>query len=295
MWNNRTSRKKKQTQTLPDGIGAPRIVCNPAPQQEIRSSDPVSVGMTGSRQRVRAWAFLVAVVGFCTAGCASQDRVDPARVALPPTTVVVCPVINLSNSRDWDPLKVSDLLASEMTLAGNVNVIPLNRVMAALAEMGKSRIESPDDALELAREFDADAAIVMALTEYQPYDPPTVGLTLQWYAAPRSVVHSSLDPVEASRSATDVVPRSPSAMPSDQLPLQVQRTFHATDPAVQHDLREFASHTRKSDSPYGWRVNVKSQERFVRYCCWAAIQSIQTLRKQGVMDREYAGAGGPQP
>lgn len=228
-------------------------------------------------------------------GCASADRADPQEMRLPPVAIVVAPVMNLSNSRDWDPLRVSDVLCSEMSRAGDINVVPLNRTLAALAEMGKSRVESPDDALELARGFDADAAVVMAITEYQPYDPPRIGLTLQWYAAQRTPRYSSLDPVDASRAPVDAAPASASVTSSDALPLQVQRIFDATDPAVQHDLREYASHERESDSPYGWRVNVKSQELFVRYCCWATIESIQQLRKQGAIEHDFAGAGGPRP
>ena len=60
--------------------------------------------------------------------------------------------------------------------------------------MGKTAVETPQDALDLAGELGADATLVAAITEYQPYDPPIVGVVMQWYArGPRSGVWEGFD------------------------------------------------------------------------------------------------------
>lgn len=168
----------------------------------------------------------------------------------PPTTVVVAPVLNLSNSSDWDSLKFTDWVASEMQQFQGLTVVPVNRAAAALAQKGKTSIESPDDAIHLARELGAEATIVTAVTEYSPYDPPSVGIIMQWYSG---------------------------ATPE----LQVQRVYNAAIDQTIHELKEFAHHREGQESPYEWRVHTKSQELFVRYCCWATIRSMLSERTKG--------------
>jgi hypothetical protein len=205
----------------------------------------------------------------------SQTRTDP------PVVVAVAPVLNLSNSSDWDTLKVTDILASEFQSFPDVAVVPVNRTLAALALMGKSAVETPRDALDLARELGADATVVTAITEYDPYDPPIVGIVMQWYALPRQGLRSCFDPVVASRQASEVA-RSTGAGPADSAPLlQIQRVYNAAHDDVLNDVRAFGARRAGHASPYDWRIYIKSQELFVRYCCWA---SIRTMR-QSLMQR----------
>lgn len=194
---------------------------------------------------------VLATVAFCAVGCAQKNSsVELGPPPAPPTTVVVAPVLNLSNSSDWDPLTVSDWLASEMQHFPELTVIPVNRAAAALARWGKSAVESPADAIRLAQEFGADATVVAALTEYSPYDPPIVGIIIQWYA--------------------ESTPE-----------LQIQRVFNAAMDRTRRDMDKYARERPGHDGPYGRQIHAKSQELFVRYCCWAAIQSMLSERTKG--------------
>jgi hypothetical protein len=222
-------------------------------------------------------------------GCALLHR--PAdgdrQVRTPPLVVVVAPVLNLSNSTEWDPLKVTDIVASELQSFPDVFVIPVNRTLAALALTGKDVVETPQDALELAREFNADATIVTAITEYNPYDPPIVGVVMQWYGTSHGVEPRGFDPVSASRQAAEVLPAG-SAQAAEAAPLvQVQRVFDAADEAVLDEVRQYASRRTGHGSPYGWRVHLKSQELFVRFSCWSCIRPMLLERKP---DRTEPGA-----
>lgn len=219
----------------------------------------------------RNW-ILAVLVCLTVSGCA-RTEIRPARPAISPRAVVVAPVLNLSGSSEWDVLKVTDMVASELQKVPGFTVIPVSRALAALSMRGKRGVESADDALELASEFDADATLVTAITEFQPFDPPRVGMIMQYYSAKGGDSAPQLDPVAASRKATEV--RQVSGTGSDpRTPRQVQRVYHAGDRDVLHDVKEYDHHHKGYDSPYGWRVHIKSQELFVRYCCWATIRTM---------------------
>lgn len=213
------------------------------------------------------------------AGCASRDR-DRSCDPPPPRSevVVVAPVLNLSNSVDWDPAKVTDLLASELQSFPDYQVIPVNRMLAALAQNGLRVIETPQHALALAQYFNADATLVMAITEYDAYDPPAVGVILQWYGSPRESQRSAgVDPTTASRQAAEV--EGPPAAHDSLAPrMQVQRVFSARDERVLDELRRYADVRDGQSSAYGWKVHAKSQELFLRFACWESIRSMNDQR-----------------
>ena len=213
-------------------------------------------------------------------GCSWQRKPAAAEPPPePPQVVVVAPVLNLSNSVDWDPQKVTDILASEFQSFPNVVVVPVNRMMAALALEGKTIVETPRDALDLARELRADATIVAAITEYDPYDPPRVGIVMQWYSPAIQEAATAFDPVAASRAGADFAPAAEISYDAIVTPLfQVQEVFSAADEGVLEDIRAYGRDRNGYDSQHGWQIHIKSQELFIRYCCWASIRSMLLAR-----------------
>jgi hypothetical protein len=275
----RTSQNTLQINTLPDTNCGHRI--------GVRAlySDLLDLPKACMGSARAAWCMLMWIgsmlIMTAIAGCATHHEaatVDPPPPEPPQVVVVVAPVLNLSNNTDWDPLKVTDILASELQSFPGVVVIPVNRTLAALALRGKTAVETSQDALDLAREFNADATVVAAITEYDPYDPPRVGLIVQWYALDRRGAGSTFDPVSASRQATAAAPAAELARDA-AIPLyQVQRVFSAADRAVIKDIKSYAKQRDGHKSPYDWQIYTKSQELFVRYCCWAAIRPISKTR-----------------
>lgn len=201
------------------------------------------------------------------AGCA--QRIDEREQAPPPPAavevVVVTPVINLSGSVDWDPVKVTDWLASELTGFPGVAVVPVNRTLAAL---DGSTVETVAEAREIAQKLGADGAIVAAVTEFSAFDPPRIGWVMQWYAAG--------DAPQAAADPTGTFAADAGAAPARVV--QVQRNFSAADDDVQEEIREYADDRDENGSPFGWRQFIKSQELFVRYSCWSTIRSMLSQR-----------------
>lgn len=227
--------------------------------------------MTAARAAFTALCgtLLLAALGSVT-GCTQHRGATPA-LSSPPRVLVVAPVLNLSGNQDFDALKVTDLIASEFSSFPDVAVIPVNLTLAELERRGKEAVESPEDAVALARSLGADATIVTAITEYEPYTP-VVGLIMQWYSA-RS------EPGSAGRTANSALSGDGELSDQNQPAprLQIQRVFNAADEKILDQIRAFADERDGQAGPYGWRKYVRSQELYLRYCGWSAIRTMLKL------------------
>lgn len=218
-------------------------------------------------------AIFLAVAFACLAGC-SEPHETVRRVsvcsALPwGMTIAVAPALNHSGSGAFDPLRVSDLMASELSSVEGVRVIGVNRVLAVLAEQGVLQIQSPQHAVQVCERLGADGILVYAVTEYDPYQP-VVGLAAQIYG-PRPAP-AMFDPVAGSRSAR------PFAVPEQRDALrpwsEVQRVFNGVHEDIQREVRSYADDRNETQTPYGWRKYMVSQEWYLRFCCYAVMREL---------------------
>lgn len=233
------------------------------------------------------WSAVGLAVGTTIlSGCHSGKRVQPVTVANPalgPMTIAVAPALNLSGSADFDPNRFADLMASELSYVDGVAVIPVSRVLGVLAAEGSSGVESPDHALELTKSLGADAILVFAVTEYDAYEPPSIGISAQLYGTRPGPRGREMDPIALSRQAT--LAASKERPVSQRLLAQTQRVFDASHESVVADIRRFAKRRSGDASPYGWRKYVVSQRHFIRYCCHATIRTLlNTRRESGPVD-----------
>ncbi|MGE3181582.1 MAG: hypothetical protein AB7N71_08125 [Phycisphaerae bacterium] len=201
---------------------------------------------------------------------------------------MVAPVINLSGSEVVDGVRVADSIASELNAFDSVTVIPVNLTLAAMATAGLARIESPVQARALATEFGADATIVTAVTEFDPYDPMVLSMTMQWYSVkPDAAPGYEPFAQTATRMMRDT--RDAEFAPT----VQVQRVFQASDKVVLDEMEEYGERRDGDESAYGWRKYAQSQELYVRYCSWSLIRSMLRVREYGTdaVDPEEADYG----
>ena len=239
---------------------------------------------------------LITNVGMALCGgCAARrGGVEANRPDERPIVVAVAPLLNLSDSTDFDPVRFTDMLASELQSFDRIAVIPVNRVMATLELRGERIVKTPRDALELAEELNADATIVAAVTEFDPYDPPRIGLLLQWYERSRGESGRPLgfDPVAASRSASATALASHAEAGGEDAPfLQVQRVIDASRSDVLSDMRSYGARRTGHASSFDWRVHMKAQELFVRYACNAVIRPMLEQRaRNGGQDGAHEAA-----
>ena len=205
------------------------------------------------------------------AGCSRAKPAWSAANTFPPGySIAVAPILNFSGQFDVDPIQAADLLASELTGFGAVTVLPVNRVVAALAIEGKTQVESPAHALDIANAVGADAIVIAGITEYDAYTP-VIGIVIQMYATGHAL-GSPFDAVGASRSATRT--SSGVAAGSDQPTGQVQRVYHAARDDVVRAVRAYAEPRSAGDSPLGWREYLKVQRLYLRFCWHDALDRL---------------------
>jgi hypothetical protein len=207
------------------------------------------------------------------AGCSGHKtrQVDTFVASLPPgTSVAIAPPINTSGCADVDMLKVADLMASELSTIPGIGVIGVNRVLAVLADQGLMQITSAEHALAVCDRLGADAIIVFAVTEYNPYTP-VVGIVAEIYGT-QQADRVQMDPVAASRMARPfaVQPAAQALKPW----AQVQKTFNAAHETVQQDVKNYAEERDAYKTPMGWKKYLASQECFLRYCCHSVAREL---------------------
>jgi hypothetical protein len=97
------------------------------------------------------------------------------------TTVAVAPFVNLSAERSVDGRRFALAYHGELQKIPGYQVIPVGVVEQTLVDLGLD-LDGPDDALVLARALGADAVVIGAVTDYDPYYPPRIGLQVSWYS-----------------------------------------------------------------------------------------------------------------
>lgn len=254
-------------------------------------SAPLASPRTRGNHRPAAWMAAVTLACLGVWGCTSRgQRKDYELVSFAPvTTVAVAPALNFSGSLNFDPVRVADFMASELSTVPGIGVIGVNRVLAVLAEQKLTQIQSPEHAVEVCQRLGADRIIVFAITEFDPYTP-VVGIAAQVYG--RKSASASLDAVAASRAAR---PFPVSRGQANQLLAQVQRTFNGVHESVQHELRDYAAGRGEQDSPYRWRRYLVSQELYFRFCAFAIARELMQQQAESQTARGVAGCGEADP
>lgn len=221
----------------------------------------------------RAVKCLIAAAAFL-GGC-QESVVGPVRIGnqrFRSMTIAVAPALNVSGSADLDSHRAADLMASELSYVEGIDVIPVSRVLAALADQDRERVESPGHAFELARIIGADALLVFAVTGYDAYEPPVVGIAAQLYGRLPRARTARFDPLGDPRRPA---PAPAFATDSSLAPLaQTEHVFDASHEWVSAQVERFARHRSADESPFGWRKYLASQQHYFRFCCHQTLRAL---------------------
>jgi len=216
-------------------------------------------------------------------------------------TLAIAPAINLSGSHDFDPLVVSDTLFAEMQQVQGLNVLPVNKTLLAMQRLRIHSIDDPRVAQQLAEMLGADGIVIPAITAYDPYNPPTVGMILQLYTpeshAPTAAkviikddgmdhVRSNPDsPMIVADSVGPVAPRVVSAAPVRQPVAQVSAVFNASNQSVLHELQVFAGGRTQYDSALMEGKFMMDADQYMRFVAHAMIRRLLELERNRQVDR----------
>jgi hypothetical protein len=265
-----------------------------------------------SRLRMTMLLALAAILGGCEFFTGETKRqpqpMEFSYFSPYPTVhiVAIAPAINLSGSRDFDPLVVSDILYAEAQQVHNLNVLPVNKTLLAMQHLGMRAIDDAPAAQRLAQYLGADGLIIPAVTAYSPYNPPVVGMVLQMYT-PTSVasaqapaatapgddalVHiaANMGTVHANPDHPTVVADvTPTPVPpsTDRQPVsQVSAVFNATNQSVLRELETFAKGRTQFDSAMMDQKFLQDSEAYMRFVCNSMMRRLMDVEGQRVAAR----------
>ncbi len=236
-----------------------------------------------------------AALALLGASCATQPDLVAPEVLVSPYAGraesplwAVAPLINESGTSAADNLAVTDAVVAKVAEARGLACVPTNRVIAAMRALGLASVASPADARRLADALGVDALVVGSITAYDPYDPPTLGLTLG--VIHRNAPGSTLNPRQlqnaAAEPATPVSAGAPSIVVSEHL--------DGKNHDVLFSLKRYADGRHNPQAALGWRSYLASMNLFTEFAAyWTVGRLLDGERLR--MSRDGLAAQTPPP
>jgi len=215
---------------------------------------------------------MLTTVVFWISGCAlfAPHGAEPLASPYPTRRVwAVAPLRNQSGTLAADGVALADHLARQLEGAANIDVLPVNRTIQAMAAMELGEITSPAQALGLLGHLGADALVVGTISDYDPYDPPKLGLAIELYVNEKVEYLDAVDIRRLSREAID--DGQPLAVMGDRLrqPMSVVSAFFdAASPAVREQIKRYTvdrGQDRQAQAWHLYRINMDLYSEFVSY------------------------------
>jgi hypothetical protein len=173
-------------------------------------------------------------------------------------TIAIAPTINLSGSRDFDPLAVSDALYGELQQVPGLNVIPLNRVLFAMRQLNIRTIDDPAQAQRIAEMLGAQGLVVPAVTAFDPYNPPQMGMILQMYTPREGAGGGGVQKQPAS---------------------QANGVFNSTNQSVLRELAGFARGRTQFDSALREDKYLMDSDLYIRFVSHAMVRRLMEVER----------------
>lgn len=243
-------------------------------------------------------------VAALLAGCESAAKPPPLEYQLYnpwPTvrTLAVAPALNLSPSRDYDPLTISDSLFAELQQVKGFSVLPVNKTLAMMQRLGMQGVDSGRSAQRLVDALGVDGLIVPVITAYDPYRPPMMGMTLQLYgtSGARVAVQGTRISAESQPQARQITGApladdapAPAVVAADGEasvePLaKVSAVFNASNQTVLAELRNFARGRTNYESALQEDRFLADIDSYTRFVCHAMVRRLLELQRVAPSDR----------
>jgi hypothetical protein len=128
---------------------------------------------------VTRWGWLILGL-FLSPGCVVVD-VGVTNPVAGLSRVAVVPFFNLSAEPSADGHRFAEAYFAELQKVPGFQVLPVGVAEAAIQDL-QLDLQNPEDAMKLGQVLGVDAVVVGAITDYNPYYPPRVGLQVSWYS-----------------------------------------------------------------------------------------------------------------
>ena len=175
---------------------------------------------------------------------------------------MVLPFINQTRDPKLDTLEMANIMANEITKFDGLRVIRPFQILAA----GGGAPTSMDDVLRWGRQAKADAILVAAVTDYDPYEPPRIAISLQFLRVqPRAMSAADIDKIVQSASWH----RGPFALGREKAGNFIDAfeiVYDSHEERIRKELLAYAQASEDRDSPFSPdREFMVVQSRFLQF------------------------------
>jgi hypothetical protein len=221
-------------------------------------------------------ALICAAAMIIIAGCSGREKLEePKALASPYERTqlwAVAPFSNESGVSIVQPDRIADLFAEQAEQVLGINAVPVNRVLLAMRKLDLRTVATPRDAGALMNALGVDGLIVGTVTAYEPYQPLKLGAAVQLYLRERPGSYSDIDPVEVTRSRTEVA--LPGMLSSDMPTAQASGIFDASNHQTVAQLEEYAAGRTEPHSAYGKRIYTVSMEMYTQFVAFRLMHDL---------------------
>ena len=181
-------------------------------------------------------------------------------------SILVAPIKNLSGFTELDTLSATDEFVTELQMVNGLQVVSVNAVLSKMLALGMDTVTGPNDAQTLADALGVDGAIVIAISRYEPYMPPIIGIAAQLYMAEdvgsaQGGPDKFIDPAVLARQG-----RPFDLGMNRRIAAQAQtvKVYDANQDDVIDAIKKYAKARSVQASPLGWKKYM-TQSNYMRF------------------------------
>ena len=241
--------------------------------------------MTSAQRKLLGAVALVGIVFTIGGGCASDGPrlVPPTRLTTPYDTSrrdvvwAVAPPRNESGTSAVNPRAVGDALVSATSEVNGLTALSLNRSIRAMRALGLDEVTGPAEAQQLASVLGADAVLIASITDWDPYDPPVIGLSAALIPAPGRLEATGGASIDDTRlfqlQATEDAIR-PGARDAGAAHSSTAQHISGRDHETLMAVRRYAEGRLDPDDPLGWQAYLKSMPLYTTFSAHRVVGSL---------------------
>lgn len=230
--------------------------------------------MTSEKVMLSGWLIAGVVLWLCI-GCTQTKKPDRPSQLLSPYPAeklwAVAPIRNESGTTLVDSFVLADKLVQQLQQVEGIQVLPANRVIAAMQQLDMPALQSVADVMRLAKAMGVDGIVVGTISAWDPYEPPKIGSTIQLYTPGRTDV-GTVDPRKLSEAATDQ--RTLRVKRYEQPVAGASGYFDAANGAVLERIQTYAIGRTPLESPAGWRRYLLSMDLYSEFVMYELSRQL---------------------
>lgn len=222
---------------------------------------------------------LLTLIALMLWGCTQKPTAQPLESPYATRQVwAIAPIRNESGSAHANGLVMADHLARQLENASQIDVLPVNRVLAVMESQGMASLRTSGDVQRLLSLLGADYLVAGTITAWDPYDPPKLGVSVELFVSEKRERQRALDLRRLSSASTDGNAQPP-APANGGLPVSLASGyFDAASPDVREKLQHYGEKRSQDDldrSPWRlYRINMNLFCEFVSYIMsWRLLEA----------------------